>query len=108
MEDCRKKLLTDITTKALSFLGFNADVFLGQHDDNKYLSQVSEETKNKGVTLGIGDLRKLKPVIAGYLEQGETGQQILDKIEKNFQSVMPKARDIIKSLTSENIETKIK
>ena len=34
--DTRKKLLTDITTKALSKLGFNSDVFEGKLDDNKY------------------------------------------------------------------------
>ena len=38
--DTRKKLLTDATTKALSKLGFNADVFLGRFDDNKYVAEV--------------------------------------------------------------------
>lgn len=37
--DTRKKLLTDLTTKALSKLGFNADVFLGQYDDSKYVQE---------------------------------------------------------------------
>lgn len=36
-DDCTKKLLTDLTTKALSKLGFNADVFMGRFDDNKYV-----------------------------------------------------------------------
>lgn len=31
-----KKALTDAITKALSYLGFNADVFLGKFDDSKY------------------------------------------------------------------------
>jgi len=34
--DCRKKAMTDATTKALSKLGFNADVFMGMFDGNKY------------------------------------------------------------------------
>lgn len=34
-DDGPKKSLTDAITKALSYLGFNADVFLGEHD-NKY------------------------------------------------------------------------
>ena len=38
--DTRKKLLTDLTTKALSKLGFNADVFLGLFDDNKYVESL--------------------------------------------------------------------
>ena len=37
--DTRKKLLTDATTKALSFLGFNSDVFEGKFDGNKYTSE---------------------------------------------------------------------
>ena len=39
-QDCRKKTLTDLTTKALSKLGFSADVFLGMYDDNKYINSV--------------------------------------------------------------------
>ena len=45
--DARKKLLTDLTTKALSKLGFNSDVFEGKFDDNKYVQQrKSEEAGN--------------------------------------------------------------
>jgi hypothetical protein len=45
--DSRKKLLTDLTTKALSKLGFNADVFMGKFDDNKYINEVSAEKQQK-------------------------------------------------------------
>lgn len=41
--DSRKKLLTDLTTKALSKLGFNSDVFEGLYDDNKYVAQMRRE-----------------------------------------------------------------
>jgi len=34
--DALKKACTDACTKALSMLGFNADVFLGAFDSNKY------------------------------------------------------------------------
>jgi len=37
--DAPKKAMTDALTKALSHLGFNADVFLGKFDDNKYVEQ---------------------------------------------------------------------
>ena len=37
--DTRKKLLTDLTTKSLSKLGFNSDVFEGKFDDNKYVNE---------------------------------------------------------------------
>jgi len=41
--DTCKKLLTDLTTKALSKLGFNSDVFEGKFDDNKYVNAVKKK-----------------------------------------------------------------
>lgn len=49
--DALKKATTDALTKLLSQLGFNADVFLGRFDDNKYVaemrSEFSEEPKKR-------------------------------------------------------------
>lgn len=42
-EEAPKKSLTDALTKALSMLGFSADVFLGLYDDNKYVSDRKAE-----------------------------------------------------------------
>jgi len=39
-EDATKKCSTDAKTKGLSFLGFNADIFLGKYDDNKYVQDL--------------------------------------------------------------------
>lgn len=44
-EDALKKAGTDALTKCLSYLGFNADVFLGKFDDNKYVAEVKKEIK---------------------------------------------------------------
>lgn len=41
--DAPKKATTDAITKLLSQLGFNADVFLGKFDDNKYVEQTRRE-----------------------------------------------------------------
>jgi len=41
--DCMKKATTDGLTKCLSMLGFNADVFLGKFDDNKYVQSLNVE-----------------------------------------------------------------
>lgn len=41
--DAPKKAMTDAITKGLSHLGFNADVFLGKFDDNKYVAEVNQE-----------------------------------------------------------------
>ena len=46
-DDFLKKLETDMTTKSLSKLGFNADVFLGKFDDNKYVSGLRQEFATK-------------------------------------------------------------
>lgn len=45
--DAPKKATTDAITKLLSQLGFNADVFLGKFDDNKYVAQVAREFAEK-------------------------------------------------------------
>jgi hypothetical protein len=42
-EDAPKKALTDGITKALSYLGFNADVFMGKFDDSKYVNEARKK-----------------------------------------------------------------
>jgi len=49
--DCIKAVATDALTKGLSKLGFNADVFLGKFDDNKYV----QEQSSKVITKDTGD-----------------------------------------------------
>lgn len=49
--DAPKKATTDAITKLLSQLGFNADVFLGKYDDNKYV----EERKNEATAVETRD-----------------------------------------------------
>ncbi len=44
-DDFFKKVATDALTKGLSKLGFNADVFMGMFDDNKYVNQISDKYK---------------------------------------------------------------
>lgn len=46
-EDALKKAGTDALTKCLSYLGFNADVFLGKFDDSKYVDDLRTEQSNK-------------------------------------------------------------
>ena len=46
-DEWAKKVETDITTKALSKLGFNADVFLGRYDDNRYVNDLKAEFNPK-------------------------------------------------------------
>ena len=46
-DDFFKKVATDALTKGLSKLGFNADVFLGLFDDNKYVNDLSTKYEKK-------------------------------------------------------------
>lgn len=46
-DECYKKAQTDALTKGLSFLGFNADVFLGMYDDNRYVESLKNPPKEK-------------------------------------------------------------
>ena len=48
-DECFKKVSTDAMTKGLSKLGFNADVFLGQWDDNRYVAQMKKEFSQQEV-----------------------------------------------------------
>ena len=41
--DALKKAGTDALTKCLSYLGFNADIFMGKFDDNKYVAEMDEK-----------------------------------------------------------------
>ena len=43
--DSFKKATTDGLTKCLSYLGFNADVFLGKFDDSKYVAEMARKEK---------------------------------------------------------------
>lgn len=45
--DATKKATTDAITKLLSQLGFNADVFLGKFDDQKYVNDMKKEFAEK-------------------------------------------------------------
>ena len=42
-----KKIETDTLTKAISKLGFNADIFMGKFDDVRYLKEVTKEFAEK-------------------------------------------------------------
>jgi len=54
--DALKKATTDALTKLLSQLGFNADVFMGRFDDNKYLAEVRAEFSDKPEPKMVGGI----------------------------------------------------
>lgn len=46
-DEAYKKALTDALTKAMSYLGMNADIFQGRFDDNKYVEQRQQEVRKE-------------------------------------------------------------
>lgn len=57
--DIHKKVRTDAFTKGLSELGFNADVFMGMHDDSKYVESLKEAFEEKITEKQIEEIKKL-------------------------------------------------
>lgn len=51
-DEAYKKIETDITTKALSKLGFSADIFKGMYDDNKYINTISNNNDKPKLEYG--------------------------------------------------------
>lgn len=72
-----KKLETDTLTKAISKLGFNADIFMGLFDDVKYLAEVTKEFAEAPAPIKLSDkaiddlILKGKEEIKKYLKLHE-------------------------------------
>ncbi len=82
-DECFKKVSTDALTKGLSKLGFNADVFLGQWDDNRYVAQMKKEfsqslekDKVKSKSKMTAEIFKL---MQEAISQGK-GQKVMDRM----------------------------
>ena len=72
-DDFMKKVATDALTKGLSKLGFNADVFMGMFDDNKYVNKLTNMngTWKKEVTDAVKGLSdEDKEAIHNYINDG--------------------------------------
>ena len=65
-DDAPKKALTDALTKALSHLGFSADVFLGLYDDNKYVEGLNAKYNRQAKAPATGG--NGKPAAAATVE----------------------------------------
>jgi hypothetical protein len=84
--DFAKKVETDALTKALSKLGFNADVFMGLYDDNKYVQDMEQEF-NKPPVINENQMAALRSLF----HSGMSEQQFLQQWN------IPKMQDIQQS-----------
>lgn len=64
--DAAKKASTDGLTKGLSQLGFNADVFLGRFDDNKYVAELAKEFAANDAVVDEQPPKKREPLNGPY------------------------------------------
>ena len=84
--DCMKKATTDGLTKCLSYLGFNADIFLGKFDDNKYVQAVTVEfNKKEEEESWTSELEDKLDKGINTLEKSKT----LKELAENFAKVKP-------------------
>tara|TARA_R110002153_G_scaffold28294_1_gene87504 strand:- start:676 stop:1314 length:639 start_codon:yes stop_codon:yes gene_type:complete len=77
-----KKLETDALTKALSKLGFNADIFLGKFDDVRYLQEVNAHFNPiKTPSEKLKECKTLADLGKVYLSLSRTEQEFTTKLK---------------------------
>lgn len=82
-DDFFKKVATDALTKGLSKLGFNADVFMGKFDDNKYVSTLTEKFSKKETKEEKKNVDKtVKEALTGIPEADDFYVKVLHALEK--------------------------
>lgn len=102
-DDFAKKVETDIITKALSHLGFNADVHMGSFEDNKYVADITKEFNDKRAAASPPSPPKLKDRIAAgtfknmmdAINSGDKGR--IDKVKAYLEGVadIPEKKELL-------------
>lgn len=98
-DEAAKKALTDAITKALSYLGFNADVFLGKFDDSKYVEKQQAKAKEADKQV------KMQEWINSFLDKyeyfkGEQRELLVKESEKALGRLTPELRDQVDAAMS--------
>lgn len=96
-EEAPKKSLTDAIGKALSMLGFSADVYLGLFDDSKYVNDRKAEAEKTAKTikptaepkLSAADLEKHKSELAAATT--------LDELRTTYEALPQEAKAALKA-----------
>ena len=85
-DEFAKKVETDSLTKALSKLGFNADVFMGRFDDLRYVEDVKKEfsePKNDNEEKRLEDLR-IELIGCANLKELQEVYSVLSSSDKTY------------------------
>jgi hypothetical protein len=110
-DECFKKVSTDAMTKGLSKLGFNADVFLGQYDDNRYVNQMKQEfsekpEKKEKHTPGTKMTAEVFNLMQEAISQGK-GDKVIERMNDYIMTKTQKDK-LEKSLHLKGVELRIK
>ena len=86
--DAPKKANTDGLTKAFSRLGFNADIFLGKFEDNKYIQEAAnekgrEEATKEQAAINVKNLKLINGRFSGLKDAAELVDMVA-KMEMHF------------------------
>ena len=88
--DLYKKVRTDAMTKGLSELGFNADVFEGKFDDNKYMQKNPEQKKEPPF-----QRNKAIAYIDGLMHKFNYSNEAAIKIQKKYSAAKTRADFVV-------------
>ena len=107
--DCVKKALTDGITKGLSYLGFNADVFMGKFDDNAYVEEAKRLAREKAGDRPPPQRQQQAPQASQQRDEGdgppddaELRQRIYDMLMAVFAGDQAKCLDKLEELSGFN------
>lgn len=104
-KDAFKKAGTDGLTKCLSYLGFNADVFLGKFDDNKYVQEMRETFKPDGAIIdGALDSGVRKDADAMFVLQLNEGLDTVGSLEDLNAIFTAKAIKSLQGMSGEPVD----
>ena len=120
--DAFKKVETNTISKALSKLGFNADIFMGLFDDVDYFNQVSLESHNvaqnakeSAMIVGIEEFKKEFNTYTNLLKESENmatlnmmTKQYKNKISRKCTELKINAEKYISTFETIYNETKLK
>ena len=106
--DFAKKVETDTLTKAISKLGFNADIFLGKFDDIRYVDEMNEEFGNdKGIktTSATNTAPPTNEPILPWLNENDPNFEAIKQAIKDGKRTIQQLR--LKYKISKEIEAKL-
>ena len=106
-DDFAKKVATDALTKGLSKLGFNADVFMGLFDDNKYVNDVASKFKKVSDNGWIIEITKASKKLSDT-DRKKIEQSVADgKVNKNnYKSALKRISELSLQYEEQMIEAK--